>query len=167
MITTIKEFQDYWTMESGNTRKIMNALTDKSLGQKVTDDHRTLGRLAWHITQSISEMASRTGLSIDGPDEHASVPQSSETIKKAYNRAASSLLEQVTGKWDDRTLQVEDDMYGEKWKRGVTLMVLIAHENHHRAQMTVLMRQAGLRVPGIYGPSKDEWANIGMKPPEV
>jgi len=25
-----------------------------------------------------------------------------------------------------------------------------------------LMRQAGLKVPGIYGPSKEEWALMGM-----
>jgi uncharacterized damage-inducible protein DinB len=28
--------------------------------------------------------------------------------------------------------------------------------------MTVLMRQAGLPVPGVVGPSKEEWAAMGM-----
>jgi uncharacterized damage-inducible protein DinB len=32
--------------------------------------------------------------------------------------------------------------------------------------MTVLMRQAGLKVPGIYGPSYEEWLQFGMKAPE-
>ena len=167
MISSIKIFHDYWTMESGKTRRIMEALTDASLTQKITNDHRSLARLAWHLIQSLPEMANRTGLAVDGPDEHAPVPKSADAVKKAYDRAASSLLNEVTQKWDDMTLQKEDDMYGEMWKRSNTLMVLINHEIHHRAQMTVLMRQAGLKVPGIYGPSKDEWANIGMKPPEV
>lgn len=43
-------------------------------------------------------------------------------------------------------------MYGEIWARGLTLFYLITHQAHHRGQMTVLMRQAGLPVPGIYGP---------------
>jgi uncharacterized damage-inducible protein DinB len=30
--------------------------------------------------------------------------------------------------------------------------------------MTVLMRQADLRVPGIYGPSREEWAAGGAEP---
>jgi uncharacterized damage-inducible protein DinB len=30
--------------------------------------------------------------------------------------------------------------------------------------MTVLMRQAGLKVPGIYGPSREEWSQFGMPP---
>jgi hypothetical protein len=28
--------------------------------------------------------------------------------------------------------------------------------------MTVLMRQAGLVVPGVYGPAREEWAVYGM-----
>ena len=57
-------------------------------------------------------------------------------------------------------------MYGQKWKRGVTLGILITHQIHHRAQMTVLMRQAGLKVPGIYGPAYEEWAAMGMEAPK-
>jgi hypothetical protein len=33
--------------------------------------------------------------------------------------------------------------------------------------MTVLMRQAGLKVPGVYGPAREEWAAYGMPPPAV
>jgi uncharacterized damage-inducible protein DinB len=58
-------------------------------------------------------------------------------------------------------------MYGEKWKRGVTLTVLVTHQAHHRGQMTVLMRQAGLRVTGVYGPAREEWAGMGMSAPEI
>ena len=58
-------------------------------------------------------------------------------------------------------------MYGDKWKRGITLNVLITHQAHHRGQMTVLMRQAGLKVPGVYGPSREEWAGTGAAPPEI
>jgi uncharacterized damage-inducible protein DinB len=58
-------------------------------------------------------------------------------------------------------------MYGERWTRGFTLFASLLHEVHHRGQMTVLMRQAGLAVPGTAGPSKQEWAQWGMAPPEV
>jgi uncharacterized damage-inducible protein DinB len=53
-------------------------------------------------------------------------------------------------------------MYGEKWKLGKILFSLVTHQAHHRAQMTVLIRFVGLKVPGIYGPSKEEWAAFGM-----
>ena len=58
-------------------------------------------------------------------------------------------------------------MYGATWPRSFTLFVLIGHEIHHRGQMTVLMRQAGLKVPGIYGPSYEEWVNYKMQPPAI
>jgi hypothetical protein len=29
------------------------------------------------------------------------------------------------------------------------------------------MRQAGLRVPGVYGPAKEEWEDLGMEPPLI
>jgi uncharacterized damage-inducible protein DinB len=62
---------------------------------------------------------------------------------------------------------IEDDMYGEKWPRGRSAHILIDHQTHHRGQMTVLMRQAGLVVPGIYGPAKEAWAAYGAPAPEV
>ena len=45
-------------------------------------------------------------------------------------------------------------MYEEKWKRGMTLAIIISHQIHHRAQLTVVMRLNGLKVPGVYGPCK-------------
>ena len=46
-------------------------------------------------------------------------------------------------------------------------MVLVTHQTHHRGQMTVLMRQAGLKVPDVYGPAKEGWATYGMPAPRV
>jgi uncharacterized damage-inducible protein DinB len=167
MYHTIAEFQDAWKNVSGGTRKLLGVLTDESLGQAVADDHRTLARIAWHIVGSIPEMATRTGLQIDSIKESDPVPSSAAEILKAYEKTADSLAEQVRKNWTDQTLQVEDDMYGEMWKRGQTLSILTIHEIHHRAQMTVLMRQAGLKVPGVFGPSKEEWTNYNMQPPTV
>jgi uncharacterized damage-inducible protein DinB len=146
---------------------MLGALTDASLSQSVAKDHRTIARMAWHIACAIPEMANHTGLHVTGPSEKDPIPTSAQAIKAAYDKAAASLLEQVTTCWNDETLQIEDNMYGETWKRGMTLTVLINHQTHHRAQMTVLMRQAGLPVPGIYGPSKDEWGQYNMPAPAV
>jgi uncharacterized damage-inducible protein DinB len=69
--------------------------------------------------------------------------------------------------WTDVDLDTVDDMFGERWTRRFTLLVLINHQIHHRGQMTVLMRQAGLRVPGMYGPAMEDWAQWNMEPPVV
>lgn len=167
MITSIELFEKTWKKESENTRKLFAELTDESLNKETVNGHRTLGRLAWHITQTIPEMLSKTGLNPEGPGEKDPVPQTAEEIRKAYDLAAGSLLSQVVEKWDNESLMTEDELYGEKWSRGMTLRILIDHEIHHRGQMTVMMRLAGLKVPGIYGPSREEWAQYDMKEPEI
>jgi len=167
MYRRIEDFVRGWEYEAESTGKAIGALTDASLAQSVTKDHRTLGRLAWHLAQTIPEMMNRTGLSVTGVDPHAPVPGTLAAIKNAYADASASLLNEVKGKWDDAALEVEDNMYGEDWKRGLTLTALMMHQAHHRGQMTVLMRQAGLKVPGIYGPAMEDWAAFGQEPPAV
>jgi len=167
MFRQIEDFTKAWENESASTQKLMNELTDDSLSQKVTDEHRTLGRIAWHVVTTIPEMMGLTGLRIGSVASESAVPRSAAEIQKSYTAVSRDLLEQVKANWSDQALTVTDDMYGEKWPRGLTLKILIDHQTHHRGQMTVLMRQAGLKVPGIYGPSKDEWGAIGGEAPEI
>ena len=167
MIRKIADFERVWQMELEATQKVFKHITTKSLDQVVHPDIRTLGRLAWHVVTSIPEMAGRTGLRLAGPDEKAPIPATAKEIFDAYNATAISVLEQVKKNWTDADLLVEDEMYGEKWARGLTLQVLVHHQIHHRAQMTVVMRLLGLSVPGVYGPAKEEWSAYGMQPPTV
>jgi len=55
-------------------------------------------------------------------------------------------------------------MYGQEWMNAFSLWVEVGHQIHHRGQMTGLMRQAGLKIPGLYGPAREEWEAMGMKP---
>ncbi len=167
MFTSISDFLTDYESERQGTLKILAALTDESLAQSVAKDHRTIGRLAWHIVTSYPEMMGRVGLILDKVSEHDPVPLSAQAIHDAFAAVSAQLLDQIHANWNDATLQDVVDMYGEKWKNGFTLEVLIRHEIHHRAQMTVLMRQAGLKVPGVYGPAYEEWTAFGASPPEV
>ncbi len=167
MITTLDEFLAVWQYEVSVTQRMLDALTDASLAQSVAPDHRTIGRLAWHVVQTIPEMMARTALQVSGPGETDAVPGHASAIADAYRLAAASLAEQLRGSWTDGTLAQTDNMYGEEWSRARTLGVLLSHQTHHRGQLTVLMRQAGLVVPGAYGPAREEWAGMGMEPPAM
>ncbi|MBN2311536.1 MAG: DinB family protein [Candidatus Hydrogenedentes bacterium] len=166
MFDTINSFLYDWKEESGRTAKIFDALSDASLAQRVAEGHWSLGQIAWHLVTAIPEMMGHTGLTVDGPGPDAPVPAAAAEIAAAYKAVAAALADRVEAEWTDDTLKVVDEMYGLSWPRGVTLRVLLRHEIHHRAQMTVLMRQAGLTVPGIYGPAKEDWAKMGKEPPE-
>ena len=162
MYRKLEDFVKDWTIESESTLKIFNNLTDESLTKKVDEKIRTAGRLAWHITTSIGEMAHRTGLTFKTVDSNSSIPATAKEIVYAYKEASSNLLDAIKSNWNDENLLIEDDMYGENWKRGTTLGVIISHQIHHRAQLTVVMRLNGLKVPGVYGPAKEEWTSYGM-----
>lgn len=167
MIHAINDFEQIYTHEIESTGKVFANLTDESLAREFSPNLRSLGRLAWHITTTIPEMMGKTGLTITGPNPEAPVPSSASEIANGYREAAASLIEQIKSGWTDASMEIEDDMYGEKWKRGMTLQGLIHHEIHHRAEMIVLMRLAGLPVPGLYGPTREEWTQYGMEPPAV
>ena len=162
MFRTIEDFLQVWKQETESTLKIFRTLTGDSLNQKVYAEGRTLARLAWHITATLDEMPKHAGLhcsiSIEDDKQSTNIAELIET----YERSARIVAEAVKTQWNDAMLLEEIPMYGEQWKRGFVLWVLVVHQTHHRAQMTVLMRQAGLKVPGLYGPAKEEWAAMGM-----
>lgn len=171
MFRRIDDFLSSWKEETQNTLKIFEAIPDSALGTAVTPEHRDLRRMAWHLVETLIEMPGRLGMKIEG--EHllqngtiAEPPAALAEIREVYAKASASLASQVQA-WKDADLEREDEMYGDSWKRGFTLFVLLIHQAHHRGQMTVLMRQAGLVVPGIYGPAREGWAAYGMEAPRV
>ena len=166
MITSIHEFKEIWRAESNFTHRLIAEFTDASLAQPVCDDHRTLGRISWHVIASISDTMNRTGLTVQGPALDSTPSAKASDHAEAYACASASLMDAI-GAWTDADLDTKDDMFGERWARRFTLQVLVNHQIHHRGQMTILMRQAGLRVPAIYGPAREDWAKWRMSPPSV
>lgn len=162
MYYKVQDFLNDWDLETESTLKILNNLTDQSLNQRVTEQGRKLGRLAWHLIGSMSEMGALAGLTINKIEDKYIPGVSAKEIAETYSKAAAEVKTSIMDSWKDENMKDELNMYGETWTKGMTLDVVIKHQIHHRGQMTVLMRQAGLKVPGICGPSKEEWAAMGM-----
>ena len=156
MFKSVKQFLGLWEHESNMTAKVLANLTDASLSQSVAPGYRNLGELAWHIAASIGEISGYTGLTFAAPRQKLPTPRHAAEIVAGYRQAAEGLANAIRGEWTDATLEIKDKLYGRVWPRGLTLQVILFHEIHHRGQVTVLMRQAGLTVPGVYGPSKDD-----------
>ena len=159
----IKDFLSDWDYESNITSKLFQNLSDESLSKEIHPNVRTLGLLSWHMTHTIQEMMGKAGLKINIKEQ---LDYKNETVKEicdTYEQAAKLLVEALNKNWTDSDLVKEDEMYGDKWKRGTTLSILIRHQAHHRGEMVALMRIAGLPVIGAYGPTKEEWAQWGME----
>lgn len=161
MYRKIEDFLNDWAYETEMTLKVFENLSENSLTQNFHHEHRTLGTIAWHITQTLTEMTHQAGLPMevlaDKPENLTPAK-----LKEVFAKDAEAVKEAVLGNWKDENLTDKVQMYGEEWTKGMVLSILIRHQAHHRGQMTILMRQAGLLVPGVYGPSKEEWAAMGM-----
>jgi uncharacterized damage-inducible protein DinB len=165
MYRTLQDFLTDWEYESAMTLKVFEHISDESLSLKPYDDVRSMTRLCWHITETLKEMPGHAGLTIEGAadDQH---PASIAAIIDTYARSSASIVKELTAHWSDAQLTDMVNMYGEEWSKGTVLAILVRHQSHHRGQLTILMRQAGLKVPGVYGPSKEEWVGMGMNPME-
>ncbi len=166
MYRKIEDFITDWKAESENTLKIFSAIGDQYISTKVSDNVRGLGRLAWHITQTVTEMPAKAGLFEKDALENIDIPASFAEIMNNYKKYSAELANLVEEKWTDEMLAETVNMYGQDWQRHKILSALINHEIHHRGQMTIVMRLHDIKVPGIYGPSKEEWAQFGMEAQE-
>ena len=163
MFTKIEDFAAEWTSEAELTAIVLDALTDASLGQEVIEGRRTLGQIAWHLVQSPHYMTA-LGLTFEGPSGGEEAPDSAAFIASEYRRISKNLLNAVRTQWSDESLRESVMIHEEAWQNGGSLRYTIMHQAHHRGQMTVLMRQAGLRIPDVYGPNYDTWVEKGIAP---
>ncbi|MEH7223271.1 DinB family protein [Bacillus sp. JJ1566] len=156
MYHTLEEFLQDWNYESNGTQKILDALTDDSLSQAVAPGHRTLGELAWHVVTSLHLFLSSAGLEFEGANGEE-VPTSAKEMADSYRSTSENLVSAIKAQWNDGTLKEIKEVFGQQMPAAVVLGMMNTHQIHHRGQLTILMRQAGLRIPGVYGPSKEEW----------
>ena len=165
MFRKIDDFVESYKQLVEGTLKVLVLLDDKTLDQSVGDGFRTLRQLGWHIVVTVPEMLKLTGLPLSAVDIQAPPPANAAEILGGYKKVTTELVDAIKNNWNDAALAEVDEMYGQKWARGLSLSALINHEVHHRGQMTVLLRQAGCRVPGLLGPAKEEWKEMGMDEP--
>lgn len=166
MYLKIDDFIEDWKEESESSIKIFTQIPEEARSAKEHMSLRSLERLAWHITQSLTEMPKSAGLTSEDPLEGKEIPGSMKEIIEEYRKNSKTLIEELKKNCSDKDLTKEINIYGRVWQLRKVLSALIKHEIHHRAQMTVLMRLQHLKVPGVYGPSREEWSKYGMEAQE-
>lgn len=154
MYRKVEDFLADWAASSAGTLSVFKAITDDKMDVAIAEGHNSLGWLAWHLTGSAGGIGHFAGLQIPGIERGTAMPKNMseiiskyEAINEAYNVEAKKLT-------DDQLAEEVNGLIG-KTLRGKLLRQLIDHQTHHLGQMTVLLRQAGLTVPGIMGPTKE------------
>ncbi|WP_058308970.1 DinB family protein [Gracilibacillus massiliensis] len=155
MYRKINDFINDWDNAAQGTTKVLESLTNETLDQAIVEGHNTLGWLGWHLATSPAFFASIVGLEVKASDPKQ-IPDNASTIVEEYKKIVHDIRTEAQNQLTDEKLNEEIDSMGMTTTRGAMLRTLIDHQTHHRGQMTVLLRQAGLTVPGVMGPTKEE-----------
>ena len=167
MYVTISDFIKEWNREAMLTQNVLDGLTDESLKQQVYPEGRTLGRIACHLTTNIPDYLAHFGLNIDGVKNAENVPTSAKEIAETFKEVSSLVAQIIEKQWTDKSIEQIQEAFGRQESNAQILMGLIKHIVHHRGQITVLMRQAGLKPFGVYGPPKEDWIHLGVENPPL
>jgi len=167
MYVTIADFIKEWKKEANLTQKVLEGLTDESLNQKVYAEGRTLGRIAWHFTINIPEYLAHFELKAELVENAENVPTSAKEIAETFKKLSAEAVQVIEQQWTDESLKEVKIAFGREETNAQILMGLIKHIIHHRRQVTVLMRQAGLKPFGVYGPPKEDWIHLGVENPPL
>jgi uncharacterized damage-inducible protein DinB len=162
MYKMAEDFLAQYAFESLTTAGVLNALTDASLSQAKMTGHSTLGEIAWHVATAPCYMAGQVGL--DMPEMGYTPPEhmTADMIRQMYNDMSDRMKEQAA-KMTPADMAKQYKVWDMDWTTATMLGAMLSHEIHHRGQMSVLMRQAGLKVPSIYGPNHEETMEMMKK----
>lgn len=152
----VNDFITDWSHAAEGTLRVLQSLSDEKLDQAIIEGHSSLGWLGWHLATSPAFFAGLVGLDIK-----SAIGENKESIKvidivETYNKVVEAVKIAVESNLTDEKLVEKIESFAGETTRGALLRGLIDHQTHHRGQMTVLLRQAGLPVPGVMGPTKED-----------
>ncbi len=148
------DFLADWTGSAGGTLAVIKAITNEKKHTVIVEGHNSLEWLAWHLVGAGAMFAQIAGLQVQGPAKDEAAPEQAEQLAQRYGKVMQAVAEEA-GKLSDAQMEEEINGFMGPVARGAFLRMMIDHQNHHRGQMTVLLRQAGLTVPGVMGPTKE------------
>ncbi|PYR56114.1 MAG: damage-inducible protein DinB [Acidobacteria bacterium] len=161
-MSTIEALLQELDQEARTTRRVLERVPGDRLGWKPHDKSMSLGQLALHVATVPGGVAQ---IAIESPFP---LPE----FKQPSAASAAELipaLEQSVAKAQEIIRTMDDAALGKIWRAmdgerevmalpvGALLRsIMLNHWYHHRGQLSVYLRQLGVPVPSIYGPSADE-----------
>jgi len=154
MYRTTEDFVQEWAASVAGTLSVIRAISDDKLSAAIVEGHNSLGWLAWHLTGTAAAFSAMAGLSAPAFERGSPAPATVAEIASKYEEIANGFKAEAE-KWADEAMVEQINVFGGQMPRGQFLRKLVDHQTHHRGQMTVLLRQAGLSVPGVLGPTRE------------
>ena len=158
----LDRFIETWDREAAKTVKLLEALPREQYDFRPDTPGRSLGELAWHLSEGDGYMTYAIELGEFSRDRR---PPGMERLRKVeelapcYERIHRDAVQRV------RKLKAEDldraltFFSGQQMTvRDVLWNMVLLHGIHHRGQLALMCRLAGGRPPGLFGPTREETA---------
>lgn len=158
MYRIVDDFIQDWQQSSDGTLSVFKAVTDEKKDFSIVEGHNSLEWISWHLTNSPTFFIGLIGLSLEVELNPVNVPSTINEIINIYQAVSENILKVVKENLTDDSLLKNVNMGGQDIAIGAVLRKMVDHQTHHRAQMQVLLRQAGLSVPSVMGPTKEQLA---------
>jgi uncharacterized damage-inducible protein DinB len=149
--------------EAQTTRRVLGRVPDNQLTWRPHEKARTLGELALHVAivpGAVAELVASPSPAqapqfVDPTPKSASelLPALDQSIAKAKNVLGGMNDAALMATW--RMMRGDRELFAVP-RAAVLRSVMLNHWYHHRGQLTVYLRQLGVPIPSIYGPSADE-----------
>ena len=161
-MTMVDAFVQELEQEAQTTRRVLERVPDAHLGWKPHEKSMTLGQLALHVAVvpgAVAEVAAQSTASVPEFAHPAAtsaaelVPALDESISKAKRVLAGMDDAALDATWQ---LVSGDRVVLALPRKAILRSIMLNHWYHHRGQLSVYLRQLGVRLPSIYGPSADE-----------
>jgi len=119
----------------------------------------SLGRLAWHIVQTLGEMGGHAGLAVDAANEKTPQPATANAIAEAYRAGAAAVEKAVTSRGPTAICRRDRHVRREVDPRAILAGADGARDSPPRAddRADAPGRAEGA---GVYGPAREEWAAV-------
>ena len=156
MYRKVTDFVADYREDAREAQQNWGVLTDESLSSSAGEGYMTLGEQLWHIA-SLWQYIFVNDLKLWPVDKLGETPPAAaQALAEHYRQAVAEVTDWVAGNWTDEDMLTEIELWGMKLTQGKLLFEMVKHEAHHRGQIVILMRLAGLPVHGVYGPSREE-----------
>lgn len=150
--------------EMATTRKMLERFPEDKVEWRPHETCMTLGRLAGHVVEisgwTVPTMT-QDKLEIDRNQATPTIVKKRDEALKQFDETVRNAREVLAGASDETFMKPWTFVAGGKTiftlpKIAVMRSFVMNHLIHHRGQLAAFYRIAGVPVPSIYGPSKDE-----------
>ena len=149
--------------EAQTTRRVLERVPANQLTWRPHPKARTLGELALHVAivpGAVAQLAVSPSPA-QVPTFSDPSPKSAAELIPALDQSIASAKKTLAGMDDATVTSTFRLMRGDRElfavpRVGLLRSIMLNHWYHHRGQLTVYLKELGVPIPSIYGPSADE-----------